>query len=216
MAKNKLIALPTAVIILSMLLISYIASFYLNAFNQDFYKEEFQKHNIYGKFQNKDIDSINAEILLYIRGKEDSFNKELFKQSEISHLKDVRTLIKKARLCLIFAIIALISSIGFLFILCKKRFPKILSISIFLSGAFILAVTAIILLSSTMGFDGFFIVFHKLFFPQGNWLFSSSDSLIRIYPSEFFYDIAKKIFTSIIIYGNILIGVGIISIYLKK
>ena len=42
-----------------------------------------------------------------------------------------------------------------------------------------LAVLAII------DFDGFFTVFHKVFFPQGNWMFSSTSLLITMYPEQF-------------------------------
>ena len=50
----------------------------------------------------------------------------------------------------------------------------------------VLAIPAIVL-----GFDGFLLRFHQLFFSGDSWLFSETDTLLRIYPEVFWQDTAK-------------------------
>ena len=50
----------------------------------------------------------------------------------------------------------------------------------------VLAVPVILL-----GFDGFFVRFHEIFFSGDSWQFSSADTLIRIYPEQFWIDVSR-------------------------
>ena len=42
-----------------------------------------------------------------------------------------------------------------------------------------------------LGFDGFFLRFHEVFFSGDSWRFSSTDTLLRIYPEVFWQDTAQ-------------------------
>ena len=42
-----------------------------------------------------------------------------------------------------------------------------------------------------LGFDGFFLRFHEVFFSGDTWRFSDTDTLLRIYPETFWQDTAK-------------------------
>src|SRR3989338_8171523 len=86
----------TLVISLSMIL--YITNFKLNSFNNDFYKAEFEKYNVYNNLYNKDVSRINNEVLDYIRGKSDILDADFFAENEIEHFKDVRNTINKINL----------------------------------------------------------------------------------------------------------------------
>jgi integral membrane protein (TIGR01906 family) len=55
-----------------------------------------------------------------------------------------------------------------------------------------------------MDFDGFFTFFHSLFFEPGTWLFSYSDTLIRLFPLPFWQD------AGFIVAG----GVSVLSLFL--
>jgi len=50
----------------------------------------------------------------------------------------------------------------------------------------VLAVPVILL-----GFDGFFVRFHEIFFSGDSWQFANSDTLIRIYPEQFWVDVSR-------------------------
>lgn len=216
--KNKqiIIAIISILLILIITEAIYLTSLKLNAFNEKFYKKEFRKYNIYEKFPDKDIDKINSDLLLYLKDKRDDFNKELFNQEEIGHLKDVNILIQKINIFYYSTLIISILLIIILFPLNKKHFLKNFSIILFSSSVLTLFVAIILLVLVWLNFDCVFTAFHHIFFPQGGWLFSSSDNIIKLYPTEFFYDMAKRIFISIVFYANILILVAILLFFYKN
>jgi integral membrane protein (TIGR01906 family) len=41
-----------------------------------------------------------------------------------------------------------------------------------------------------LNFNNFFTNFHRLFFEGGSWMFSYSDTLIRLFPIRFWSDVA--------------------------
>lgn len=53
-----------------------------------------------------------------------------------------------------------------------------------------------------------FTLFHDLFFPPGTWTFSYSDSLIRLFPEQFWFDFGLIWTGSILLLGVVLAGVG--------
>lgn len=216
MNNKKIMIIILIILILNLIISIYLTSFNLNAFNKRFYKEEFKKYNVYGEFPDKDIDKINSEILLYLKDKKDDFSKELFSQKEIEHFKDVRLLIQKINIFYYLILIISILLIIILFLLNKRHFLKNFSLILFFSGLLTLFTVIILLILVKLNFDSVFTIFHHIFFPQGGWLFSSSDNIIKLYPSEIFNDMAKNIFISIIFYGNILIGVGILLFKTKN
>ncbi len=204
-----------AILIFNLVVIAYLTAFNLNAFNEKFYKKEFEKYNIYREFPGKDIGSINSELLLYLRDRKDDFNVGLFNMEEINHLKDVKMLIQKINIFYYSVLMISIFLIITLFLLNKKHFLKNLSIALFFGGLLTLFTVIALLVLVKLNFSNVFTIFHHIFFPQGGWLFGSADNIIKLYPSAFFYDMAKRIFLDVIIYGNILI-LAAIFLYLYK
>ncbi|UXN33583.1 DUF1461 domain-containing protein [Glutamicibacter sp. M10] len=49
---------------------------------------------------------------------------------------------------------------------------------------------AVLTVAALMGWENFFTQFHALFFSQGTWTFSVKDTLIRLYPEQFWVDSA--------------------------
>lgn len=204
------------ILVLNLIILVYLTSFKLNAFNEKFYGKEFEKYDVYGKFPEHDIDKINSGLLLYLKGRSDSYDKELFNQREISHLEDVKILIGKIGIFYYFILIISILLIIFLFLLDKKGFMRDISIVSFYSGLSIFIFSLVLVILIVFNFDNVFTLFHRMFFVSGSWIFSSSDSLVNIYPSGFFYDIAKTIFFHGFLYGNILIVSGFLLHLLRK
>lgn len=56
-------------------------------------------------------------------------------------------------------------------------------------GWLTLGLIVIIMLLVIVSFDQLFVVFHEIFFPQGNWMFAYSDTFIRLFPERFWRDI---------------------------
>jgi len=87
---------------------------------------------------------------------------------------------------------------------------------LFYSGISVISLTIVILALILLNFDIIFTLFHKVFFPQGGWLFNASDKIVNLYPSGLFYDIAKNIFFSVLIYGGLLILSGILKYKIRE
>lgn len=71
-------------------------------------------------------------------------------------------------------------------------------------AAFTLLLIGGIVLLAVLSWDMFFTAFHELFFADGTWIFLYSDTLIRLFPEQFWFDAA-------LIIGGITVGLAIIT-----
>lgn len=108
----------------------------------------------------------------------------IFISDELNHMADVKGLIS---LLYLVALIGIIGAVLFGLYMCRRggmgihtgvRLGSIFSL-IFMGG---IAVVAL------LGWDSFFRGFHKVFFPDGTWEFYADDSLIRLFPPQFWVD----------------------------
>ena len=58
-----------------------------------------------------------------------------------------------------------------------------------------------------LGFDGFFLRFHEVFFSGDTWRFSDTDTLLRIYPETFWQDTAK-LAAAIVVAQAVVVGLA--------
>lgn len=118
-----------------------------------------------------------------------------------AHLKDVKNLIAKVKILtftidLIFLVISSVMlKINVKFLL--KSLP-------YASLALIISTGASLLLT-LIGFSRLFIIFHKIAFTNNLWLFDKDDSLIKLFPEQFFFDYFLLYLISLFIVGFTLI-----------
>src|SRR3989339_1703717 len=98
---------------------------------------------------------------------------QLFTSAEVSHLTDVSRLLWVIKAVWVILSLALISNIG--------TFRKSLDWGIKLTLILLVATSATVLAA----WRYFFVGFHQLFFPQGNWAFPADSYLLEIYPEPF-------------------------------
>ncbi|MEM4254586.1 MAG: DUF1461 domain-containing protein [Candidatus Woesearchaeota archaeon] len=117
--------------------------------------------------------AVNAtmQLLDYFQGKAEIPG--IFGANEKAHLADVKQVISLLRwislaLLIIFLALMTKADTGLVF---RKGFLMFILLAI--SCAFV-------------PFDAVFALFHKIFFPQGNWMFPEGSMLILMYPAEFF------------------------------
>ncbi|MCA9894424.1 MAG: DUF1461 domain-containing protein, partial [Anaerolineae bacterium] len=67
-----------------------------------------------------------------------------------------------------------------------------------------------IVVAAIFAWDTFFALFHSLFFQEGSWQFYYSDTLIRLYPEQFWLDAA------IFIGGMSLLGAAVLLFVAPK
>ncbi len=74
-----------------------------------------------------------------------------------------------------------------------------------------LATTAVLLaigLFILVGWELFFVQFHELLFPPGTWTFAYTDSLIRLFPEQFWFDVGVLVSGGTLVAGMVITALG--------
>lgn len=197
----------------------YLFNFRLIVFNENYYRNEFQKYNVYGEFPAKDINKINHDLLLYLKNDktQNRVNINFFNQKEKEHLLDVKNLIQKSILSFYIVIFDIIILVIILFYLMKKKIKRYIPIILIWGGALNFIDAFIFYLLVKFNFVWIFSLFHRIFFEPGTWVFDTN--IVELYPLGFFYDITAKIVLNTLIMALIVIIIGVYlyrSIKIKK
>lgn len=125
----------------------------------------------------------------YLSELRDPLGNPLFLNTEVQHMLDVKNVISATYLGgLILGIVVLVA----LFYL-GKRYAGGIRRGLFAGAVATLALFAALTTTAVLGWDAFFTGFHKIFFANGTWTFNYSDTLIRLYPPQFWVDAAIAI-----------------------
>jgi integral membrane protein (TIGR01906 family) len=178
-------------------------------FNKDFYYKEYTKNNVYNSLpEGVDAKNVTENIMGYFRNIQDL---KYFTADEKSHMQDVKQLIRLMQFIYYGAAAASI----ILFIYSYKKFKedkfgfiRILAKSLLYSSIAAIIFLVMIFLMSVFNFDFLFTGFHMIFFPQGNWMFSPDSLLITLFPQQFFFDIALRIFIYAMFQSAVFFGIG--------
>lgn len=107
---------------------------------------------------------------------------------ELAHMRDVRRLFGYALRAQLVAVIA-IGALALLLARTRLRTAVPLGLLAGAVGTLVIAVLAVPTI--LLGFDGFFVRFHEIFFSGDSWRFNDADTLIRIYPEVFWQDVSR-------------------------
>jgi integral membrane protein (TIGR01906 family) len=108
----------------------------------------------------------------------------LFKDVEVSHMADVKLVIASA-----FgagALLILLSLIAVIYL--RRRSAGGVRRGLFAGSIVTLAIIIGLGALATLGWQQFFTEFHRIFFADGTWTFSLQDTLIRLFPTQFWVD----------------------------
>ncbi|RBP63647.1 integral membrane protein (TIGR01906 family) [Brevibacterium sanguinis] len=108
----------------------------------------------------------------------------VFISDELSHMADVKGLIS---LLYLIAFIGVIGVIIFALILSRRNGPGI-HLGVRLGSILTIVALAATAVLAFLGWDTFFRGFHRIFFADGTWEFYLDDSLIRLFPPQFWVD----------------------------
>lgn len=213
----------------------FTSSFFNTLYDQTFYADEFNKLGNQIKVTEPDIKT--QAIISYFSNQETGpmyqsevvFTDKQMTIEEISHLEDVKILIQKAKtvyfstFSLFFLLIFGFGSSLFMKYkgkaILKEKFTLFfvkLQVYILLLTTAVLALFGII---SAFLFDKFFILFHNVLFPQGNWTFPADSLLISLYPKMFFSDFMLNMLTVVAKFMAllaILLGIIYVSYVLRR
>ena len=203
---------PTVLIVLSVILTVFIlfsASFFMVFIDRGSYDKAFDKYGVYNEIGVQGVRNTVDYLINYLTSENTEINKikelSIFTLEEQSHLEDVRDIIIWVKALSIASLVLVIIFILRLRML--KDFNSNLKRILVYGGIATLAVVGILFLLS-LDFSPFFLEFHKVFFPQGNYMFTSHHLLPNMFPEGFFYDFTKKMFFHIGILSLILIFLG--------
>ena len=105
----------------------------------------------------------------------------------ISHLDDVYFVVQAVRWPLLLIAVFAIAAVAHVGVRCGK---KPLGGALIAAGAGLLVALALVGAWAAIDFNGFFAVFHSLFFAAGTWTFSWNSLLITMYPLPFWMALA--------------------------
>lgn len=115
----------------------------------------------------------------------------LFNTNELQHMEDVKALTSVA---FSVAWIAGLGALSASILLLWKPATRPIFRKAFLHGSILtLLLIAAIVVAAIVNWDYFFTGFHTLFFESGTWRFAYSDTLIRLFPEQFWFDAALTI-----------------------
>jgi integral membrane protein (TIGR01906 family) len=126
-----------------------------------------------------------------------------FNEREIGHMRDVNVLFQQVRRVLWIAWIVLLAGSLLLFFSGERR---ALWRSLWVSSIASLIAFVALGIFMAVGFNVFFTAFHRVFFQGDTWLFLYSDTLIRIYPTKFWFDV------SLYLAGMTLAELGLVAV----
>lgn len=135
-----------------------------------------------------------------------------FLPSEVAHMTDVKhVMLGSLTFALLTLIIALISARSL-----RQRAPGALRTSLFAGAWLTLGICLSLITVAIIGWEPFFTRFHQIFFPQGNWQFQLDDTLIRLYPPQFWIDAAATTGLIIVILTLVLLALTWPTRYRKQ
>lgn len=108
----------------------------------------------------------------------------LYLESEVSHMADVKTVLTIAFVSAL--AMALLSIIACVYL--AKRSPGGIRRALFAGAVLTLVLVGALIVTAVLGWESFFTQVHTIFFANGNWTFRMDDTLIRLFPAQFWMD----------------------------
>ncbi|MFI2565108.1 TIGR01906 family membrane protein [Paenarthrobacter sp. NPDC018779] len=120
----------------------------------------------------------------YLGGLVNQDGAKLFKDSEVSHMADVKVVMLSSFGAGLLLIILSIIAIIYL----RKRSVGGVRRGLFAGSIVTLVIIIGLAVLAVLSWQQFFTEFHRIFFANGTWTFSLEDTLIRLFPGQFWSD----------------------------
>jgi integral membrane protein (TIGR01906 family) len=128
-------------------------------------------------------------------------DRPLYNPEEIGHMIDVKNVADTFRTVTWVLGLVILGSLIYLF---WRPPTRLLGATALLQGGLLTVLLVLgIMLFMLVAWSLAFTVFHNLFFAEGTWTFAYSDSLIRLFPEQFWFDFGI-LWTSLIMVGGLL------------
>jgi len=158
--------------------------------------------------------NIAEGLIAYFNSGEELAVADSFNDREITHLVDVKNLIRFFYRIQEVTLVYVILYIFFGFILCKRKWGDKLCNGLIWGSGLTLTIFAAVGIALAADFDGLFTWFHEVSFSNKLWLMLPSDLLTRLYPDAFFFTASIYVVIATVI-ECLLIG-GLSFWYLRR
>lgn len=216
--------LAIAAIIFSVIIL-FLTSIELVAFDLSFYKTEYEKLNVAQStgMADGELMRVTEELLKYLRDERADLNinatidgesRPVFNEREIAHMVDVKVLFLGGVNLRIISIVGFVASLLLLYFLAKKSLWGYLARSFLWIFGVILIFGIVLSILMYRDFTPVWDQFHYIFFTNDLWqLNPETDILIRMVPEQFFFDTVQRI---LFIFGAAMIALFIPSFIVVK
>lgn len=110
----------------------------------------------------------------------------VFTEAEVGHMVDVKILMWAATIAgVVFALVCII-----LMIMLYRMRKGAIAKSLFAGAMWFTVALIVLAIIGAVAWEAFFTGFHQVFFADGTWTFHTTDTLIRLYPGQFWIDAA--------------------------
>lgn len=113
---------------------------------------------------------------------------DTFTERELHHMEDVQEVARAALQVLNISLLIFVS--GAALLLARPATRPYFYRALMLGGLNTLIIAGCLLVLAIFSWDYAFETFHSVFFAEGSWQFYNSDTLIRLYPEQFWFDSA--------------------------
>ncbi len=118
-----------------------------------------------------------------------------FTADELRHMQDVQRVTTAAFTAGLVALVAAALSGGLLWHFARRT----CYVAVRDGSVLTLGLMAAVVVLASVAWDAFFDQFHEMFFTAGTWQFEYSQTLIRLYPEQFWYDAVLSIGVIVVI-----------------
>lgn len=127
----------------------------------------------------------------------------MFNERELDHMQDVQVVVHGTWIAatILLGVVVLSSAL-----IARTQNLYMLSITYRNGGLLTIGLFAFMAIFAWLAWDAFFAAFHSLFFAEGTWQFWTYDTLIRLYPEQFWIDVAFVVISLSIIGATLLIA----------
>jgi integral membrane protein (TIGR01906 family) len=147
----------------------------------------------------------NSREIAYLADQTFEDGQSLYNERELSHMQDVKILVQKMSLIWYFVLgYILITGV----VKWRRKNLKTFWRAIRDGGWVTLGLIVLILAGVAINFDWLFTGFHRIFFTGDTWIFYISDTLIRLFPMEFWLNLFVVLGIFTFLFSVILILLG--------
>jgi integral membrane protein (TIGR01906 family) len=130
----------------------------------------------------------------------------LYNVEEIGHMIDVKNVADNFKRLMYVLGVLVIG--GLVFLLARSDTRREGYKALFQGGRLTAVILLVMGLLVAVAWNFVFVQFHEILFPPGTWTFSFEDSLIRLFPEQFWFDFGLLWTAGIFVMGIIIWGIG--------